>query len=64
MHLILLNAKYEAIRFISLKKPLRELIGETNFEIHGRRLADEQLPEFGDVSFIEELENHYLDPSK
>lgn len=69
VQLILQNAKYEAIRFIQLKKVLKEIIGEINFEVHGeaaltKEHEDQKAIEFGDMSFIEELEDHYLDPSK
>jgi len=62
VHLILLGAKYETIRFLPLKKILKEMVGEINFEMTGEK--KDKMPDFGDISFIEELENHFLDPAK
>lgn len=64
VHIILQQARYESIRFLPLKRILKELVGEINFEMTGERKDADFLPEFGDISFIEEIENHYLEPSK
>lgn len=66
VHLILEGAKYEVVRFLPLKSVLKEIIGEINYELGGPPPHDngKGLPEFGDISFIVEEEEHFLDPSK
>lgn len=66
VHLILEGAKYEVVRFLPLKAVLKELIGEITFELGGPAPNDNNrgLPDFGDISFIVEAEEHFLDPSK
>jgi hypothetical protein len=66
VHTILEGAKYEIVRFLPLKNVLKELISEITYELGGTTSAEngKVLPDFGDISFIVEAEEHFLDPSK
>jgi hypothetical protein len=62
MQIILKTASFECIRFIKVKQPLKALIGELSLETGDVQKGDEL--DFGELSAIEEAENHFLDPAK
>lgn len=64
VHIVLTSAPYEAIRFLNLKKTLKEIVGELEFELTGDKRDADIMPDFANLSAIEEMENHFLDPSK
>ncbi len=64
IQIILQGARFEAIRFLPVKKFLKDLIGEVEFDLTGENKGSQDDLDFGDLSAIDEIENHFLDPSK
>lgn len=62
IHVLLSAAAFEGIRFFKVKPAVKSLIGEIGLATGDVQAGDEL--DFGDISAIEEAENHFLDPAK
>lgn len=62
VYVLLSNAAFEGIRFMKIKPAVKSIIGEVSLATGEVQKGDDL--DFGDLSAIEEAENHFLDPAK
>ena len=62
VHVLLTNAPFEVIRFMKIKPAVKVIVGEASLATGDVQRGDDL--DFGDLSAIEDAENHFLDPAK